>query len=157
MAGQDKRRSTGHAVPLASAKLEQDWPGARSSLCGDGMKCFQRNWLIVSDAKYLFDQTRLHLKKPKSLDFKSHQPSLEGAGSGVGEVRGVPGQKPVAKMSPQDTLCMSPGETALGRVGLLPLQEQTQVLPVSQMFLLKGPPNATGSVTWEDTLYCYLE
>lgn len=121
-----------------------------------GMECFQRNWFIVSDAKYLFDQTRLQLKKPKSLDFKSHQPGLEGAGSGEGEARGVPGQKPVAKMSLQDTLCMSPGETALGRVGLLPLQGQAQVLPVFQMFFLKGSPNATGSVPLRDTLYCDL-
>lgn len=52
-------------------RLGRDWMGARYSLCGDGMKCFQRNWLIVQDAKYLFDQTKLQLKKPKSLDFKS--------------------------------------------------------------------------------------
>lgn len=60
-------------VHPGSGKLEKDWLEAKCSLCGDGMKCFQRNWLIVQDAKYLFDQTRLQLKKPKSLDFKSRQ------------------------------------------------------------------------------------
>lgn len=123
-------RTRGGQPSLASGKLGQDWPGARCSLCGDGMKCFQRNWLIVRDAKYLFDQTKLQLKKPKSLDFKSHKPGLEGAGRGEGEVRGVSSQKIVAKMSLQNTLCVSPGERRAGSHH----SRQTQVLPVFQMF-----------------------
>lgn len=72
----------------ATGRLGRDWMGARYSLCGDGMKCFQRNWLIVQDAKYLFDQTKLQLKKPESLDFKSTNLARRelAVGKGSGEV-----------------------------------------------------------------------
>lgn len=137
---------------LASGKLGQDWLGARCSLCGDGMKCFQRNWLIVRDAKYLFDQTKLQLKQAKESGFYIPQTWPGGSRQwGRGGERCFQSEDCGKDVTAEHAVHVTWGE----RAGLPPQPTD----PGASNFpdVLKGSPSAMVSVTLNDPLYYCLK